>query len=65
MNTIFYVALTYKHSTPLIVERFECLADASAYAALMARTKQREYVVLEQVVGWDGCAIVANEKPEV
>lgn len=54
--TIFYVAVAYDGDifNPTIVEKFDNKADANSYAALMCRTKQRRYIVLEQVTEWDG-----------
>lgn len=37
-----------------VVEKFDNKADADSYAALMCRSKQRRYIVLEQVTEWDG-----------
>lgn len=48
-NIIYFVAIAYAHSHPLIVETFNNRADANTYAAFMCRTKQRSYIVLEQV----------------
>lgn len=54
-TTVFYVAVTYGTIfQPTIVEKFDNKADADSYAALMCRTKQRRYIVLEQVAEWDG-----------
>ena len=55
-KTVFYVAVTYSLDTfnPTVVEKFENRADADSYAALLSRTKQRKYIVLEQVTEWDG-----------
>lgn len=52
---IYYVAVAYPAVfQPTIVEKFDNLADAESYAALMCRTKKTRYVVLEQVTEWDG-----------
>lgn len=55
-TTVFYVAITVNSSIfmPTIVEKFDNRADADSYAALMCRTKQRRYIVMEQVTQWDG-----------
>lgn len=51
----FYVAVTYQNVfQPMIVEKFDELSDASSYAALMSRTKKRNYVVLQVISEWDG-----------
>lgn len=52
---IYYVAVAYPAVfQPTIVEKFDSLADAESYAALMCRTKKTRYVVLEQQTEWDG-----------
>lgn len=53
---IYLVAIGFSSETvmPTIVERFYDEADANTYAALMCRTKHREYIVLEQKTVWDG-----------
>lgn len=55
-TTVFYVAVTYNggNFNPTVVEKFDNKADADSYAALMCRSKQRRYIVLEQVTEWDG-----------
>lgn len=55
-TTVFYVAVVYKGSifNPTVVEKFNDRKDADSYAALMCRSKQRRYIVLEQVTEWDG-----------
>lgn len=55
-TTVFYVAVAYKDGifNPTIVEKFDDKADANSYAALMCCSKQRRYIVLEQVTEWDG-----------
>ena len=55
-KTIFYVAVAYSLDafSPTVVEKFENRADADSCAALLSRTKQRKYIVLEQVTEWDG-----------
>lgn len=55
-TTVFYVAVAYNGGifNPTVVEKFDNKADADSYAALMCRTKQRRYIVLEQVTEWDG-----------
>lgn len=55
-TTVFYEAVAYKGSifNPTVVEKFDNKADADSYAALMCRSKQRRYIVLEQVTEWDG-----------
>lgn len=53
-KTVFYVAVLFDYFSPTIVEKFENRADADSYAALLSRTKQRRYIVLEQVAEWDG-----------
>ena len=65
-KTVFYVALSgsFDFMNPTLVEQFNNSADANSYAALMSRTKQRKYIVLEQIVEWDGTALEANREPE-
>lgn len=54
-TTVFYVAVAYNGGfNPTVVEKFDNLADAESYAALMCRTKKTRYVVLEQQTEWDG-----------
>lgn len=53
-KTVFYVAVLFEVFNPTVVEKFENRADADSYAALLSRTKQRKYIVLEQVTEWDG-----------
>ena len=55
-TTVFYAAVTYDCGifNPIIVEKFDNKADADSYAALMCRTIQCHYIVLEQVTEWDG-----------
>lgn len=54
-TTVFYVAVAYNGDfNPTVVEKFDNKTDADSYAALMCRTKQRRYIVLEQVTEWDG-----------
>lgn len=51
----FYVAVAYSSGfNPTVVEKFDNKTDADSYAALMCRSKQRRYIVLEQVTEWDG-----------
>ena len=52
-TTVFYVAVAYNGGifNPRVVEKFDNKADADSYAALMCRTKQRRYIVLEQQNG--------------
>lgn len=57
MKTVFYVAVAYPGQSifqPTIVEKFECLSDASSYAVLMHRVKKRDYIVLQAIEEWDG-----------
>ena len=52
---VYYVAITFGTIfQPTIVERFNDLADAREYAALMCRVKKQHYVVLVQESEWDG-----------
>lgn len=55
-TTVFYVAIAYNgyNFNPTVVEKFDNKVDADSYAALMCRSKQRRYIVLEQVTEWDG-----------
>ena len=55
-TTVFYVAAAFKGGifNPIVVKKFDNKADADSYAALMCRTKQRQYIILEQVAEWDG-----------
>lgn len=57
-KTVYYVAVGGSDGmfNPTIVERFDKKSDADIYAALMSRTKQRRYVVLEQIMEWTGAA---------
>ena len=57
-TTVFYVAVAYNggNFNPTVVEKFDNKADADSYAALMCRSKQRRYIVLEQVTEWDGAS---------
>lgn len=56
MKAIYFVAVSYSSEIfkPTIVEQFNDRADADSYAALMCHTKNRKYIVLEQVTEWDG-----------
>ena len=57
MKTAFYVAIAIPGTEvfqPTIVEKFDALSDASTYAALMSRTKKRDYIVLQVIEDWDG-----------
>ena len=57
MKTVFYVAIAYPGSKifqPTIIEKFDELSDASSYAALMSRTKERNYIVLQVIEEWNG-----------
>ena len=52
---VFYVAITFGTIfQPTIVERFNDLADAREYAALMCRVKKQNYIVLVQESEWNG-----------
>lgn len=54
-TTVFYIAVAYNGGfNPTAVKKFDNIRDADSYAALMRRTKQRRYIVLEQVTEWDG-----------
>lgn len=55
-TTVFYVAVAYNGGifNPTVVEEFDNKTDADSYAALMCRSKQRRYIVLEQVTELDG-----------
>lgn len=54
-EAVFYVAVTYQNVfQPTVVEKFDELSDASSYAALMSRTKKRNYVVLQVISEWNG-----------
>lgn len=49
-KTAYYVAVTYVVLAPTIVSpKFENRDDANAYAAIMCRANQREYIVLEVI----------------
>lgn len=63
---VFYVAFGGKvdYMNPTLVEQFDNAVDADTYAALMSRTKQRRYIVLEQITEWDGTVLEANKEPE-
>lgn len=39
---------------PIIVEEFDNISDAEAYAELMCRTKKHRYVVAKVVSEWNG-----------
>lgn len=45
---MYFVARIYKFSLPSIVESFENIVDAVAYAEIMTRAKGNQYVVLTQ-----------------
>ena len=52
---VFYVAAVFGSViSPVIVEKFNDLADAREYAALMSRVKKQNYVVLMQESEWNG-----------
>lgn len=52
---VFYVAVAYGAIfQPTIMEKFDNLADAREYAALMCRVKKKNYIVLAQESEWDG-----------
>ena len=52
---VFYVAAVFGTIfNPTIVEKFDDLADAREYAALMCRVKKQHYIVLAQESEWDG-----------
>lgn len=55
-TTVFYVAVVFEGEifNPQIVEKFNDLADAREYAALMRRAKKQHYTVLVQESEWDG-----------
>lgn len=54
---VFYVAAVFGTIfNPTIVEKFNDLADAREYAALMCRAKKQHYIVLTQESEWDGTA---------
>lgn len=56
MKKVYYVAMSgsFDFMNPTIVEKFDNFDDAGTYASLMSRTKQRQYVILEQIEEWDG-----------
>ena len=52
---VFYVAAVFGTIfNPTIVEKFNDLADAREYAALMCRVKKQNYIVLAQESEWNG-----------
>lgn len=55
-TTVFYVAVVFEGGifNPQIVEKFNDLADAREYAALMCRVKKQYYIVLAQESEWNG-----------
>ena len=55
-KSVFYVAAAFDGGifNPVIVEKFDDLADAREYAALMCRVKKQHYIVLIQESEWDG-----------
>ena len=55
-TTVFYVAIVFEGGifNPQIVEKFNDLADAREYAALMCRVKKQRYIVLVQESEWNG-----------
>ena len=59
METKFYVVKELKVLMPQIVEKFDNMADAASYAALMSRAKKANYSVLEAKEKYEG-----EEKPE-
>ena len=52
---VYYVAVAFKSKifNPTIVEKFNDLADAREYAALMCRVKKQNYIVLVQESEWN------------
>lgn len=59
-KAIYFVAIAYDAENifkPMIVEQFDDEADAREYAALMCKTKKREYIVLKQL-----CAFNVTQK---
>ena len=55
LTKIYYVAVAYPAVfQPTIVEKFDNLADAREYAALMCRVKKQNYIVLTQESEWNG-----------
>ena len=54
---VFYVAIAFGTIfQPPIVERFDNLTAGGGYAALMCRTRQARYIVLEPQTEWDGAS---------
>lgn len=56
MKKVYYVAMggSLDFMNPTIVEKFDNSDDAGTYASLMSRTRQRRYIILEQIEEWDG-----------
>lgn len=56
MKKVYYVAIhrSPDFMNPTILEKFDNSDDAGTYAALMSRTRQTRYVILEQIEEWDG-----------
>lgn len=43
---MYYVAKTYKHVSPSIVEEFQWYQDAAIYVALMNKNHKGKYIIL-------------------
>lgn len=55
-KAIYFVAMVYDAKNifkPMIVEQFDDEADAKEYAALMRKSKKREYIVLRQLCAFN------------
>lgn len=53
-STYFVAKVIGKIFNPTIVEKFDNKLDAESYVALMSRSKQANYIVLEVVSEWNG-----------
>ena len=51
---VFYVAVVFGPIQPTIVKKFDNLTDAESYAAYKSRTRELQYIVLEQQTEFDG-----------
>ena len=57
-ETTYFVALNYKSNIfhPTIEQTFDNEVDANSYAALMSRSKKRNYIVLKACTSFDAPA---------
>lgn len=53
---MYYVAKTYEHVSPSIVEEFQSYEDAANYVALMHKNDKGKYILLTTCVEFMVCA---------